>query len=247
MLRLGSSVGMLLRRSSRCPSVRRWASTSSAQLGDSIRDLMAKSAQPVAVVLVQLPDRGGLHGATLSSFTTLSLSPPLVAFSLKTPSRTADALLASQSSEAPHFTLSILSARQADLAAQLAKPGLKAYIKDSASSSHPLAKVELAPSAAAGVPRVPGLGSMACSLVGRLRLGDSDQDTHAAVKAAQSLSLDQRLALGAHGDPAQAGKPEGESWLLIARIWEVEGAQEAQGGEGPLLYCNRRFASIKEE
>ena len=78
----------------------------SAALGESIRKLMRTSAQPVAVIAAFLPlekDEHGeplpgqdrhIHAATLSSFTTVSLAPPLVAFSLRLPSRLVDALRA---------------------------------------------------------------------------------------------------------------------------------------------------------
>lgn len=68
-------------------------------------------------------DRTLVHGATLSSFSSVSLDPPRVAFSLRVPSRLADALLhdalvASQSSapSVPNFVINLLSSSQADVA-----------------------------------------------------------------------------------------------------------------------------------
>lgn len=87
-----------------------------------------------------------VHGATLSSFSSVSLDPPRVAFSLRVPSRLADALLhdalATMSSRSPtgspsgpgartppgpHFVVNLLSSQQADIARTYAHPGLAPY------------------------------------------------------------------------------------------------------------------------
>ncbi|PWN19021.1 hypothetical protein BCV69DRAFT_300804 [Microstroma glucosiphilum] len=138
----------------------------SKDVAAQIRALMRQSAQPVAIITAFLPpasaskskgsasegsstivgeeeeaDRGEallVHGATLSSLTTVSLDPPRVAFSLKLPSRMADALLhhqrhsqriraakypSSHLSPRPHFIINLLSSTQARIAASLARPG----------------------------------------------------------------------------------------------------------------------------
>ena len=63
-------------------------------IANSLRNVMRTSAQPVAVITTNLSKINDdeskeqyVHGATLSSFTTVSLDPPLVAFSLRIPSR----------------------------------------------------------------------------------------------------------------------------------------------------------------
>ncbi|CAO1635433.1 unnamed protein product [Parajaminaea phylloscopi] len=85
-----------------------------------------------------------VHGATLSSFVTLSLQPvPRVAFSLQMPSRMADSLLAGRAlagtrscdasraatdrSPRAHFVINVLSSSQSAVAAAFARPGLKPY------------------------------------------------------------------------------------------------------------------------
>lgn len=118
---------------------------------------MRSSAQPVAVITTVLGDNAArgfseasnsdtkssihtsphpvlIHGATLSSFVTLSLVPvPRVAFSLQLPSRMADSLLTAQegsaTAESPraHFIVNILAASQAGIAESFAKPGLRPY------------------------------------------------------------------------------------------------------------------------
>ncbi|WVQ81418.1 hypothetical protein IAT38_003542 [Cryptococcus sp. DSM 104549] len=64
-----------------------------------LREVMRNVAQPVAVAVASVPPSSPLHGvaayhgATLTSFTSLTLHPtPLVAFSLRLPSRMADCL-----------------------------------------------------------------------------------------------------------------------------------------------------------
>ncbi|WWC91276.1 uncharacterized protein L201_006219 [Kwoniella dendrophila CBS 6074] len=64
-----------------------------------LREVMRNVAQPVAVAVTSVPSTSTLygkskyHGATLTSFTSLTLYPfPLVAFSLRLPSRMADCL-----------------------------------------------------------------------------------------------------------------------------------------------------------
>ncbi|WWC73150.1 uncharacterized protein I206_107116 [Kwoniella pini CBS 10737] len=64
-----------------------------------LREVMRNVAQPVAIAVTSVPKHSSLfgkskyHGATLTSFTSLTLYPiPLVAFSLRLPSRMADCL-----------------------------------------------------------------------------------------------------------------------------------------------------------
>ncbi len=60
---------------------------------NDFRDLMRRAAQPVAVVTALTREGYRYHGATLSSFTSIALDPtPLVAFSLRMPSRLASAI-----------------------------------------------------------------------------------------------------------------------------------------------------------
>ena len=129
----------------------------SAALGESIRQLMRTSAQPVAVIAAFLPlekDEHGeplpgqdrhIHAATLSSFTTVSLAPPLVAFSLRLPSRLVDALRAGAMSSTdtdqgsspmttalpqrrPHFLIHLLSSRQQSISDYFARPGAEPFL-----------------------------------------------------------------------------------------------------------------------
>ncbi|EGO20648.1 hypothetical protein SERLADRAFT_477058, partial [Serpula lacrymans var. lacrymans S7.9] len=96
---------------------------------ESLRALLRETAQPVAVVTSLLHAESSsrestFHGATLSSFTSIALDPhPLIAFSLRVPSRMATSLnahdnLTSQlrSKKSSHMVINILSASQSHLA-----------------------------------------------------------------------------------------------------------------------------------
>ncbi|KAH8116361.1 flavin reductase like domain-containing protein [Phellopilus nigrolimitatus] len=89
---------------------RRCLSTSGDATKDALRNLLRETAQPVAVVTSFYPFDGSLddsqhskfHGATLSSFTSIALDPhPLVAFSLRIPSRMATSLKARMQQQLP--------------------------------------------------------------------------------------------------------------------------------------------------
>jgi flavin reductase (DIM6/NTAB) family NADH-FMN oxidoreductase RutF len=186
------------------PFRRLFSSDGESQLSLSIRHLMRSSAQPVAVITTILPRNEKqssstqetassilVHGATLSSFTTVSLDPPLVAFSLRRPSRLADAL-ESVSSHIPHFIINVLSTKQEIEASGFSKPGLEPFALSSSwsaqgtkmgsgnSNTHPLSNVPFHPSTLAkdaGGISVPilsnSLGSLACSIVSRLSLNEA--------------------------------------------------------------------------
>nr|CDI56613.1 uncharacterized protein BN887_06256 [Melanopsichium pennsylvanicum 4] len=122
-------------------------------VADQIRALMRESAQPVVLITTFLPTSSDttnsnnklsttmdqtrlIHGATLSSFSSISLDPNLVCFSMKTPSRLADALShhftyrrsnvdkqEQNEIEEVDFVVNILSCTQSNLAEAYATPG----------------------------------------------------------------------------------------------------------------------------
>ncbi|GAA5981586.1 hypothetical protein JCM5350_008033 [Sporobolomyces pararoseus] len=103
------------------------------------RELFRRVAQPVAVLTARLPQANAdeasrspqnsletpiehNHGATLSSLTSISLSPPLVSFSLRLPSRLATYLSSSRpSTSSPSFRVYLLSPEQEDQARLFAR------------------------------------------------------------------------------------------------------------------------------
>ncbi|KLO13288.1 hypothetical protein SCHPADRAFT_904354 [Schizopora paradoxa] len=108
--------------------------TSTTTTKDALRALLRETGQPVAVVTSLLPIDGDdqhpstthFHGATLSSFSSIALDPhPLIAFSLKIPSRMAKSLKTSMSDPAQSaMVLNLLSSGQAGTAAVFARPDL---------------------------------------------------------------------------------------------------------------------------
>ena len=88
-------------------------------LADALRAVMRRVPSPVTVVTAA--HEGGRVGATIGSFTSVSLAPPLVSFNLQHGSSLRRALEAG----AP-FAVHVLGADQADLARRFAAPDLPA-------------------------------------------------------------------------------------------------------------------------
>ena len=186
-----------------CTSASVYADKDRVALGEAIRQVMRTSAQPVAVVSAFVPSDDPsdlmpkIHSMTLSSFTTVSLAPPLVAFSIREPSRMADALragVAKSSSNAaktneasvelafarkPHFLIHILSYTQQSMSNFFARPGAEPYSLKRASNSdnkHPFDEHPMQPSKSVEGQLVPSesVGTLACSLVYQLDLTSPD-------------------------------------------------------------------------
>jgi flavin reductase (DIM6/NTAB) family NADH-FMN oxidoreductase RutF len=230
------------------------SSTQTDLVKQSLRALLRETAQPVAVVTSTLPDHEPpqrshpssrsqkqapsiFHGATLSSFTSIALDPhPLVAFSLRVPSRMALALNAHavepETQTSPHMVINLLSAAQPNIAQLFSRPDLHPFpFADS--------EVQWMPSAD-GLPVIKGaLGALSCTVVGRsLPLSDtrwfhsSLEEWEADVEQVEGLS---GLA----------------SELFIARVLRVEDVQETEGQLEddqlrtlPLLYHQRKYATV---
>lgn len=75
-------------------------------------------AFPTGVCLVTtISGDGKPEGMTINSFSSVSLSPPLILWSVREAARSAEVFLC-----APHFVLSVLAEDQYDLAAHFARP-----------------------------------------------------------------------------------------------------------------------------
>ena len=85
--------------------------------GDMLRAVMRRVASPVTIVTAAAG--GEPRGATIGSFTSASLRPPLVSFNIQKESGLAATLLA-----ADRFAVHLLGDDQADLAEQFALPDL---------------------------------------------------------------------------------------------------------------------------
>ncbi|KAH7908599.1 flavin reductase like domain-containing protein [Hygrophoropsis aurantiaca] len=223
-----------------------------------LRELLRETAQSVAVVTSLMPssasepksrqnseqsDNGSkntaFHGATLSSFTSIALDPhPLVAFSLRVPSRMAAALNAyaqsmasSNSLLSSHMVINILSASQPHVAHIFSRPDLHPRpFEDAATGVKWIPSID-------GLPIIDGaLGALSCSVIGR------------------SIPLDSAFACpqSVKGDDEVEGSGLG-SELFIARVLRVEKAPELTGIEEeddmrtlPLLYHRRRYGTIQD-
>ena len=125
--------------------------------GDALRSALRDHASSVVVVTA----RGGAgpRGATIGSFVSVSLDPPLVSFNVTHGTRLAAALL-----EADVWAVHLLSEAQADLAAHFAVPDL-----DGADQLAPFPHVD----AGDGPPLLRGtLGVLLCRPHGRVEAGD---------------------------------------------------------------------------
>ncbi|KAG2747745.1 hypothetical protein P692DRAFT_20834798 [Suillus brevipes Sb2] len=216
----------------------------------SLRKLLRETAQPVAVVTSTLLDhetapRSDLsaqnqkifHGATLSSFTSIALDPhPLVAFSLRVPSRMALALNAHaakpQMQMTSHMVVNILSAAQPHIARLFSSPDLHPF---------PFEESEVQwTQSADGLPIIKGaLGALSCTVVGRsLPLSD----TRWLYSSMEEWEAEVQQVEGGSGLASE---------LFIARVLRVEDVQEPEDQLEndklrtlPLLYHKRSYTTV---
>ena len=88
-----------------------------AATGEALRETLRHVASPVVVVTLRASD--GPRGATIGSFASVSLDPPLVSFNVTHDTRLHDALGATD-----ELAIHLLAADQADMAAHFAIPDL---------------------------------------------------------------------------------------------------------------------------
>ena len=86
----------------------------------NLKDCFAKFATGVMIAATGSGDNSDVHGLTINSFSSVSLEPPLVLFSVGNESSNLE-----QFRNNSFFTLNILSADQQDLAVEFAKPANK--------------------------------------------------------------------------------------------------------------------------
>lgn len=101
-----------------------WAPISNdAPAHDAAQFRQALGSFPTGVCLVTTVSAGGKReGMTINSFASVSLAPPLILWSVRDEARSADAFLVCR-----HFTLSVLSAQQRELANHFARPALDKF------------------------------------------------------------------------------------------------------------------------
>ncbi|KAF8327144.1 flavin reductase like domain-containing protein [Cantharellus anzutake] len=202
-----------------------------------LKEVLRHSAQPVAVLTAPYPrlhhkegseDVPLYHGATLSSFTSISLHPlPIVAFSLRLPSRSADSIRKPDpcnTSSVPHLIINILSASQTDTAIKFSRADL--HPKPFSDTRYVLSKE--------GIPILSGcIGALSCALLTSLPLygealtsyGISSSELYSCSEAAEET-------------------PDVNSELFIARVMRVED-NDASDDRLPLVYYGRRYSTIE--
>jgi len=214
-----------------------------APIAPRLRQLMRQVAQPVAVVTCTLPPSAvPNHGATLSSLSSISLSPPLVAFSLRLPSTLAAFLqppkgggcgFASCSmsasvplppvQELPKFTVHLLGAEQEAVARAFAR-------------QRPIATDTNPPPDEATTPAQPEPTNdgFPPELFAQLEAG--------ALGAFECTIL-KALPLKEFAGTQKSGEAE-ESELFLARVDEVRLSEEGEVTKGSLVYRGHEYGIV---
>lgn len=125
--------------------------------GAALRALLQTMASPVVVVSVT--DGDETRGATIGSFASVSLDPPLVSFNVTHGTQLHAALDASDS-----FTVHLLADDQGDVATHFARPDL--------SAAEQTAGADLSALPGASVRLDGSIGTLACWIETRIRAGD---------------------------------------------------------------------------
>jgi flavin reductase (DIM6/NTAB) family NADH-FMN oxidoreductase RutF len=213
------------------------------------------------------------HGATLSSLTSISLAPlPLLAFSLRLPSRLASAInsslqppsaSSSSSPPLPTIILHYLSSSQTPLAASFAK-ALPAPPPSSSESSTPSDNpIPIPPTSPffthpfhlspEGIPVLQGcVGAVSCRILGSIPLSQSGLSSVGFSLGSLPFSPDFSPSLS-----KDDGKGKGEdvtSELYIAEVVRMEDCsfhgdvgevkKEEQSVGLPLVYHDQRYCSV---
>lgn len=248
-------------------------STNNALAKDDVREalraLLQHTAQPVSILTMKsatatenLETSEPYHGATLSSFSSISFHPfPIVSFALQLPSRSADALQShfAQSSSSssttaagtptlePHLIINILSSTQADLARRFSRTDL--YPKPFLDLDHDRTTPQKYTLTNEGIPKfTDSLGALSCSLIASVPLNVASEPHRLA------------HAMEAHVLPSKSEVRPGSasSMLYLARVLRVEdvgrrGGAEAADRDGveadewphPLLYHRKAYGTVK--
>ncbi|KAL4066178.1 flavin reductase like domain-containing protein [Scleroderma citrinum] len=247
------------RKTRKC--IRSFTTPSTERTREQLRQLLRETAQSVAVVTTLLPPEGtnqsvavpsgnatqsAYHGATLSSFTSIAFDPyPLVAFSLRNPSRMAAALnfhvdrtqADTDTCTTPHMVINILSAVQPDLAVMFSRADLH---------SRPFQESHVQwTKSGEGFPIISdALGALSCALISpSLPLGDLRW-----LPGCRSLLPNREEGVELRPIEASGGST---SELFIARVLRVERVPRVEGDKGedeglrtlPLLYHRRKYAT----
>ncbi|KAJ4470183.1 flavin reductase like domain-containing protein [Lentinula aciculospora] len=201
-----------------------------------LRSLLRETAQPVAVVTSLLhptanKSPSNYHGATLSSFSSIAMDPyPLVAFSLRIPSRMAASLRSALPEPPSDMVVNILSAAQASSAVLFSRSDLH---------PNPFLEVEYTLNSE-GIPVLQGcLGALSCKLATLPILLDDP------TFSGKFSGMDSQL------EDVESGTAI-TSELFIARVTNIESLalDEADADDPqtmPLLYHRRTYSTCSIE
>ena len=130
--------------------------------GDALRRMLQAVASPVVVVTVTAG--GETRGATIGSFASVSLDPPLVSFNVTHGTQLHAALEAAEG-----FTVHLLADDQGDVATHYARPDLTPEAQAAGAEA---AGAETAETPGVGVRLGGTLGTLACTAEARVAAGD---------------------------------------------------------------------------
>ncbi|KAJ3994276.1 flavin reductase like domain-containing protein [Lentinula boryana] len=204
-----------------------------------LRSLLRETAQPVAVVtsLLHPTDKSpnNYHGATLSSFSSIAMDPyPLVAFSLRMPSRMAASLRSALPEPPSDMVVNILSAAQASTAVLFSRPDLH---------PNPFQEVGYILNSE-GIPVLEGsLGALSCKLTTPPILLDDPGFSGRAFE--KNLELEK-------AEDEVSSSTASTSELFIARVTNIErlALDEVDANDPrtmPLLYHRRNYSTCSPD
>lgn len=151
------------------------AAVGSTKLGGELRNLMKSIPQPVVCVTVNQ----GLEcrGLTCSSFTSVSLNPPIISFAIRHPSKALDLLKSS-----PEFAVNVLSSEQVALSVRFSSSQAQS---DFSQVPHYFEE--------GGLPIIQGsLGSLVCRVERIIQVGDHHVCYGNVHKVIESLGSNQK-------------------------------------------------------
>ena len=206
---------------------------------------MRKVAQPISIVTLSTSDSPTHnHGATVSSLTSISLDPPLIAFSLKLPSRLGEGLLQIGASGEGRNSIRVylLSAQQESLARAFARQ-IPTTTSSSSISTTPspgsTGETVQFPTKLFEALETTSIGYLNCTMIKSMNL-----HALAADSPSSSAPIKSTLPVGSNGDNAGLG-----SELFIVRVDGVvmnEDVIEGKEGKGgSLVYWDHTYRTVE--
>lgn len=225
------------------PRIVRHGTRASSAASTSLRKLMRAVAQPIAIItlassssLSPLPSTTHNHGATVSSLTSISLDPALVAFSIKLPSKLGAALTLAGSATAGNVRVHLLAAGQEPLA--------RAFARQPTRTVDPLDGPTLTVVAERYPPALfeelgrTSLGILECTLIKSMHLPTLVNECTSPLLSGSSSKGIQ--------DEDEGGKQQGEegSELFIVKVERVIMNEQVLQSEGSLVYWDHGYRVV---